>query len=237
MSDGLHSVLRALRARRDAVQTPALGALLGLAVMAAWLWRGPPLAVVLLAAAALALAIGAFWKSLRELLAEGRLEPEDAYSLAVTVAEDEQKLAVLRALDDLAFERYVGKIAPDEARREGNRYRQQALALLDAGSTEATWRSQAEQLLAEHLSVRQDEAPPAEEQLLARLPRDGAERGASARRAPDAAAEPSAGRRACRRCQTLNDPDASFCKSCGKQLATRRARASKATAGRKERSP
>lgn len=236
MSDARRPVRREASARTEAAVKPALVALLAIALLAAWLWRGPPLALLLLAAGALALAIGALWRSVRTLLGEAPLEPEDAYALAVTAAEDEQKLAVLRALDDLELERQLGKIAPDEAGRESDRYRRQARALLGGGSVEATWRSRAEALLATQLAADGDAPDLAPTELSTEVPLVAATAASAAPNdAGNTQGEPGAVRQECRQCRTLNDPDASFCKSCGKRLGARRARTGKRATARQER--
>ncbi len=109
-------------------------------------------AVLVLAGGALLLVIAMLWASVQALTGDTELSLEDAISLAVPTAAEEQKRAVLRALKDLEYERSVGKISDEDYTQLKARYRAEAKSLLkelDSSQTES--RARAEALLAEAL--------------------------------------------------------------------------------------
>lgn len=125
---------------------------------------GPTLSVLVLAGAALVGAIAGLWSSLRALLGEARLAPEDAFALGAPSSEEEQKRAVLRAIKDIEFERAVGKISEDDFRVLLARYRGEAKRLLrQIDESRAPERARAEALAAAHLQQhrprRAEDAP------------------------------------------------------------------------------
>ncbi|MCC6553190.1 MAG: zinc ribbon domain-containing protein [Polyangiaceae bacterium] len=165
---------------------------------------GPPSAVLVLASGALIGVIAVFWSSLRTLLGETPLSGADAYALGAPRAEEEQKLAVLRALKDLEFERSVGKISDEDHRELVAKYRAEAKRLLrileeDAGPR----RARVESLVAARLrraGLEIDEE-------------DGEDGGEAAETAEAVKDELPGG--ACASCGIVNDEDAVFCKKCG----------------------
>jgi hypothetical protein len=83
-----------------------------------------------LAAAALTGAIWVLWKSIQNLTGEAELTLEEAMSLGAPNAEEERKVAVLRALKDLEYERTVGKIDDQDFLELSAKYRAEARVLL-----------------------------------------------------------------------------------------------------------
>jgi hypothetical protein len=83
-----------------------------------------------LAAAALTGAIWVLWKSIQNLTGEAELTLEEALSLGAPNAEEERKVAVLRALKDLEYERTVGKIDDQDFLELSAKYRAEARVLL-----------------------------------------------------------------------------------------------------------
>lgn len=97
-------------------------------------------------------AIWVFWKSLQSLTGEAPLTLEEALGLAAPNAEEERKLAVLRALKDLEYERSVGKIDEHDFQELSQKYRSEAkhlLQLVDESMAQARQSALAE--LAERL--------------------------------------------------------------------------------------
>jgi ribosomal protein L40E len=149
-----------------------------------------------LAGGALVAAIAALWSSLRALFGERPMSADEAFAFAAPTGEDEQKRAVLRALQDLDYERNVGKISEEDYCRLRDRHRAEASRLLELEQqADEPLRRRVEQLVAEHLA--HDEALRAddEEEL-------------------DDELDPHV----CAECGTRNDEDALFCKKCGHEL-------------------
>lgn len=191
---------------------------------------GLEIAVLVIAGASLLAVITLFWFSVRNLSGDTPLTIDEALGMGAPTAAEEQKRSVLRALKDLEFERSVGKISEEDYREFSQRYRAEAKRLIAAvdeslGPVQAL----AEKLATERLITAglldKDSKPAA-----------GPASPAPSAEAPDAAAasEPAAdettldsepepaAHRACPGCQTENDPDAAFCKRCGKALEVAR---------------
>ncbi len=212
-------------------------------------WGGWPPALMVLALIALLLVIALFWSSVQGLGGESPLTLEEALTLGAPSAEEEQKRALLRALNDLKYERSVGKISEEDYAELSHRYREQAKELMQKleGEQEPA-RKRAEQLLQRRLakaglspdakkrkkSKAHDRAQSIE--LIAPLEREadaesatvqgdtGSTDAPEADSAPDAttngkSANTTTQHRHCSGCDMKNDLDARFCKHCGKSLA------------------
>jgi hypothetical protein len=180
-------------------------------------------------AAMLILAVWFLWSSLQMLATD---PVQDLVS--PRVAEVEQKASMLRVLDDLEYEKAVGRISDDDYREQRDRVREQAREALQASDPRMLQaRKRAEALLA--AALREEHLPPADALNSASHSTDGE---------PDAkrdTAEPShqevelqgniapgrtnhdprhdkRARLACAHCDTSNEPDARFCKTCGREL-------------------
>jgi hypothetical protein len=92
--------------------------------------QGAGLAILVLGGAGLLTAIGTLWTSVRALVGELPMDVEDAYALAAPAGADDQKRALLRALEDLDYEKRVGKISEQDFGELGARYRAEAKQLL-----------------------------------------------------------------------------------------------------------
>ena len=159
---------------------------------------GPPLAVLILTGSALIGAIATLWTSVRALVGETPLAPEDAFALGAPSSEEEQKRAVLRAIKDIEFERSVGKISEEDYAALLGRYRAEAKRLLrQIDEAHAPDRARAEALAAKHLANSGD-APTTTKK--------------------PAKKKPSAIVQDCPECPVKNDGDAAFCKGCGAKL-------------------
>jgi ribosomal protein L40E len=150
------------------------------------------------------LGIFAMWQSLRATFQAGHIR--DLPSLDTGEAHralEDEKQALLGNIRDLRFEHEAGKIAADDFERQDARLRARArevLRLLDEDIDAYVRR--AEKLITESLGPD------------ARSPyRDAAEASPEAKAKAKDAAEPQ-----CPGCKVANDPDAEFCKKCGKGL-------------------
>ena len=136
------------------------------------------------------------------------LTMQDASRLAERPSEraraalEREKTLVLRSIKELEFDRAMGKVSAKDFDEMAGRLRARAMTLmkqLDAGGT--AYREAIERELNDRLKSR---AP-------------------SSDRADGADASPSAKHPAphtCASCDTVNDPDARFCKGCGTSLVT-----------------
>jgi hypothetical protein len=222
---------------------PAAGALLG---SIAWLAFGLSYGLLVGAATLLVIAILSIWNSLELLSGDASEATEEALVLAAPRAEDEQKAALLRALKDLDFERSMGKISEEDYEDLKQRYRTKAKHVLQELDKEiGPARAQAEALISQYLERRgirpkaepEDsdeleaadkpaegqapapavEAPKAIEVLAAVVQPPEAPPTTQAQAPKHDAAEADT-TRACPSCSTRNDPDAAFCKKCGRAL-------------------
>ncbi len=97
-----------------------------IAAFAVFLLWGLPAVFLLLAAIVLSGTIALLWSSLANLAGDTDMSFEEALSLAAPTAEEEQKRAVLRALKDLEYELFVGKISQEDFEQLSAEYRQKA---------------------------------------------------------------------------------------------------------------
>jgi hypothetical protein len=163
--------------------------------------QGPTVIVLLSALMATAALIG--YTTLRTV--RPLVSPEDERTVMIgertRVAIEREKLLTLRSIKELEFDRAMGRLSDDDFREMSSRLRARAarlMAQLDAG---VGYRDQIEKDLAKRLGASADD-------------RRAAGSG-------DAGGAKASAERICRACQTANDHDAKFCKSCGQALATR----------------
>ncbi|MEI9953778.1 MAG: zinc ribbon domain-containing protein [Pseudomonadota bacterium] len=175
---------------------------------------GVQLLVLTLAGAALLLVIWLLWSSVQALAGESELTFEEAFSLGTRSAEEEQKRAVLRALKDLEYERSVGKISEDDYHEYSARYRAEAKRLIQSlDENLAEGRRQVEEELARRLNKKVAKAKPDD------LPAAETSTGQTAQNGEHSGPlqSPTA-TRICAACWVKNEPDARFCKACGKSM-------------------
>ncbi|MSP26791.1 MAG: zinc ribbon domain-containing protein [Myxococcales bacterium] len=241
MSIGASERIQALVLRFRRHARVVLPLIVTVAMLVAGNLYGPGAGVLVLAAAALAFTIGAFWTSVRALAGETPLTGEDSFALGAPSAEEEQKRSVLRAIKDIEFERTVGKLAEEDFAALHARYRAEAkrlLARIDEGARPE--RARVAALVAARLAAsglgptRASKSQPASEGESKGAPEGGSDaatevvaraelpkkQGVAKKRGGKARDE---GREACARCSTLNDEDARFCKGCGHGLKTKEA--------------
>lgn len=96
------------------------------------------------------------WSSVQALTGDAPLTLEEALTLTAPSTEEERKVAVLRALKDLEYERSVGKLSEDDYNDLTRKYRQEAKQLLQAvDESMADGRERALALLAERMKHNQ----------------------------------------------------------------------------------
>ena len=160
---------------------------------------------ILLGGAVLVGAILLFWSSVRLLLGE-KLPGVDLSDEIVERAPDhplvERKRAALAALQDMERERELGRIGDADYDDVVLPLREQAKEVMkELDARAAPHREEAERLVAAYLKAPDAPAPAAaKEKLKKKRP-----------------SEPVA-RRQCPACNEGNEPDAKFCKSCGKSM-------------------
>jgi hypothetical protein len=93
-------------------------------------WGGWPPALMVLALIALLLVIALFWSSVQGLGGESPLTLEEALTLGASLRRGRTEAALLRALNDLKYERSVGKISEEDYAELSHRYREQAKQLM-----------------------------------------------------------------------------------------------------------
>lgn len=91
---------------------------------------GTPPVFLFLAALALLVAIFFVWSSLEVGQDKKKMSFEEALSFAMPTLAEEQKVAILRALKDLEYEREVGKISEEDYRVALEDYRARAKAYI-----------------------------------------------------------------------------------------------------------
>jgi hypothetical protein len=154
---------------------------------------GPPLVMLALGGMTLTFATGALWRMI-DPLARAEVADTGASGLGrgfVRELEREKQL-VLKAIKEIEFDYQMRKISERDYREMIERYRNRAMRLISELDAGGDYRGLIEKELKLRLELPVVEAPPA---------RTGA-----------------AARPRCAACQTENDPDAKFCKSCGGKL-------------------
>lgn len=97
-------------------------------------------------------AVFILWNSIQALTGDAPLTLEEALTLTAPSTEEERKVAVLRALKDLEYERSVGKLSEEDYLDLTRKYRQEAKQLLQTlDETMAPGRERAMALLAARL--------------------------------------------------------------------------------------
>jgi len=124
--------MRAFTAQMRSTLLPGIALLFMVGVSLAGWFGGASIVLIFLAAVALCTTIALMWSSLEHMGEKSSLDFEDALSVAVPSATEEQKLAVLRALKDLEYELTVGKISREDFDLASNEYRTQARRLIAA---------------------------------------------------------------------------------------------------------
>jgi hypothetical protein len=125
-------------------------------------------------------------------------------------ALEREKTLVLRSIKELEFDRAMGKVSEKDFDEMAGRLRSRAMTLmkqLDAGGSgyrEVIERELSARLQTGHMAHAQPDHHPA----------------GSSDRTADEKDAPVPSSRSCRSCETVNDPDAVFCKRCGTALAT-----------------
>ena len=153
-----------------------------------------------LAAFTLAMVVGLLLHSARALLDESAVADTGQATGRRKKELEREKASLLKALKELEFDHEMGKVSDIDFREIGGGYRGRAMRVL----------RQLDEQGADYKSL-------VERELKARL---GAKAESDA--GPTPVAPPAAAaldRPACAECGTPNDPDAVFCKKCGKKVA------------------
>jgi hypothetical protein len=175
-------------------------AALGCATAVTFLARGQGVVIVILLGVMMASTIFVGIAMLRTLgpLVSNEDDRTAMVGQRTRAALEREKHLTLRAIKELEFDRAMGKLAESDFQEMSTRLRLRAAGLmrqLDAGSG---YREQIERDLAKRLKD---------------------DRGAAAKDDRGAGLSAPIAQRACASCSTLNDPDAKFCKACGRSLS------------------
>ena len=216
-----------VRPKADAAPDPGLQpwqffvlAGLGCATAVTFIARGQgPTAIILLGIlmATAALVGFAALRMLRPLVS-----PEDDRTVMIghrtRVALEREKMLSLRSIKELEFDRAMGRLSDQDWKEMSGRLRVRAARLirqLDAG---VGYREQIERELAKRVADSAARLKPSRSE-------DQVKPSRSDDRERDAAGDPRSaslsGERVCAACETENDSDARFCKSCGRALIDR----------------
>ena len=136
---------------------------------------------------------------------------------------EREKTLVLRSIKELEFDRAMGKVSPKDFDEMAGRLRARAINLmkqLDAGGT--GYREAIEQELRERLKETRRAGSLDQKGTAGSLDQKGTagsldEKGRAGSLDP---AKKDPAPQSCTSCDTINDPDARFCKRCGSSLAT-----------------
>ena len=173
-------------------------AALGCATAVTFIARGRGPAAIILLSVLMAAAAFVGFAALRML--RPLVSPEDDRTVMIgqrtRVALEREKTLALRSIKELEFDKAMGRVSDEDFKEMAGRLRQRAARLirqLDAG---AGYRQQIERELEKRLGT---ETQRGTETRRSSLTQEQAERHCSA-------------------CETVNDADAKFCKSCGAKL-------------------
>jgi hypothetical protein len=109
------------------------------------------------------------------------------------VALEREKLLTLRSIKELEFDRAMGRLSDEDWSEMSGRLRARVARLIRQLDAGAGYREQIEKDLAKRVGEKHEAR----------------------------AAAPVAAERVCAACETVNDPDAKFCKGCGQALVAR----------------
>ena len=223
-----------VRVKADAAPDPGLQpwqffvlAALGCATAVTFIARGQGPAAIILLGVLMATAALVGYAALRMLrpLMTSHDDRTVMIGQRTRVALEREKMLALRSIKELEFDRAMGRLSDEDWKEMSGRLRIRAARLirqLDAG---VGYRDQIERELQKRLDAKPDDArlKPSryEEGAGSRSAKASAEdtRSAKALAEREGDGKPSA-ERVCASCDTSNDPDARFCKSCGQPLGS-----------------
>ena len=166
--------------------------------------RGPPLIMLMLGGMTLALTAGALLRMIDPLARPDAGEPAGGSSRRVVRELEREKFLVLKAIKEIELDFQMRKISDRDYREMVERYRNRAMRLISELESGDDYRGLIEKELKLRLDLPVTDAPTAATVPAAAVP---------------AAVEPAVIKKpTCRTCQTANDADAKFCKSCGGKL-------------------
>jgi len=178
---------------------------------------GPPLVMLALGGMTLAFTAGALWRMIDPLSRE--TPPGGAtggsQSRGFVRELEREKQLVLKAIKEIELDYQMRKISERDYREMVERYRNRAMRLISELDAGGDYRGLIEKELKLRLEL------PVADTAGAQTANAGvktANAGVNAAPPAPATAAPASTRPQCAACQTENDPDAKFCKSCGGKL-------------------
>jgi hypothetical protein len=156
---------------------------------------GLPTGLLVFAGALLLIGIWNLWISLQTLVGDlpGQLEPMGP---ATIPKELEQKAFLLQALQDLDFERKLGKVDEQDYQELKSLYRKRAKEALQQEESTPSFLRQAEAQIESFLRQQHTDS----------------------KSSPPSETQPTI---TCGSCKTVNDSDSRFCKQCGKKFSAK----------------
>jgi hypothetical protein len=172
---------------------------------------GPPLVMLALGGMTLAFTAGALWRIIDPLTrADGPGGATGGESRGSARELEREKQLVLKAIKEIELDYQMRKISERDYREMVERYRNRAMRLISELDAGGDYRG----LIEKELKLRL-ELPVAEVGAVG-APATAA--AATGREPEPAVVKAAPARLKCTACQTENDPDAKFCKSCGGKL-------------------
>jgi hypothetical protein len=179
-------------------------AALGCATAVTFVARGQGPTVIILLSLLMGTAAFIGYATLR--MVRPLVAPDDDRAIAIgeraRVAIEREKLLTLRAIKELEFDRAMGRLSDADFHEMAGRLRLRAAGLMKQLDAGVGYRDQIEKDLAKRLGPEAD--------VRVKTSRSG--------ESPDRRGVSPSSERTCASCQTPNDHDARFCKSCGAKL-------------------
>lgn len=191
----------------------ALGAGVGLGLVALAVKSGLGLVLLLMSGAAL---IGVIWLAFRAV--QSITEPDDdVFLVPVPTPAEMQKQTALRALRDIEYERLIGNLSDADYAEIEARYRAEAKTAMRAVDDERREKRRRAEDVARRATEADTEDSPDETAADDGSEATASEQPSDEREEANAPRDPRVG---CPKCETKNEPDARFCKSCGEKMET-----------------
>ena len=181
----------------------------------------PPLVMLVLGGMTLAFTAGAIWRMIDPLtrLESPRTGPAAAQGRGFVREVEREKQLVLKAIKEIEFDYQMRKIAERDYREMVERYRNRAMRLISELESGGDFRGLIEKELKLRLELPVTEQPAPPPPAVAPPPVPAIVPAVLPAVLPAISPLPAAGARlTCPTCQTSNDPDAKFCKSCAAKL-------------------
>jgi hypothetical protein len=194
-------------------------AALGCATAVTFIARGRGPAAIILLSILMATAAFVGFAALRMLrpLVSAEEDRTAMIGQRTRVALEREKVLALRSIKELEFDRAMGRVSDEDFKEMSGRLRVRAARLIKQLDAGAGYRQQIEQELQKRIGDTDARLKPSRSEIAEPDARSATLREPQGRPEPGRGPKPSA-ERSCASCETANDADARFCKSCGAKL-------------------